>query len=307
MRTDIETSLREIGDQLDSFLFPLVKNGGIVVPSRPAIFLDRLGKEHEHAKAGQRRSEAGSRERQPVWQRPPAGTQSSAGARSSNGSGTPGHATSLVSADLRKKYSGELDAIEKAYPGMQHWQHNDGMWLLVESSLLPGLAPKANFAVGIPFGGHVVRSWGFWGSSAIGFEWIGPRHTNFPDGSICAFEPTDQTWVIGAPLVELLDLYTLWALRHLHLRAFGRWPGHQAVPHPYERILELRKDEYCGCANSHKFYGQCCRKSDLARNQIAEAINFTCLTAGGLRKPPNVVVRFMLEREEPPQFSDFTA
>ena len=138
----------------------------------------------------------------------------------------------------------------------------------------------------------------------MGSTWIGPRHTNFPDGSVCAFEPADKTWVIGDPLVTLLDLYTLWALRHLHLQVFGRWPGHQAVRHPYERILELREDEHCGCDMSDKLYGKCCRDRDLRRDRIADAVNFIILASGGLRKPPNSVVKFVREHIEPPRFGD---
>jgi hypothetical protein len=190
---------------------------------------------------------------------------------------------------------------------MQHWQGDDGIWLLIESSLLPGRSPKANFIVGISFSSGIVRAWGFQGSAAIGFEWIGPRHTNFSDGSICAFEPKDGTWVIGDSLVDLLDLYTVWAVRHLHFKVLGRWPGGQAVCHPYERILELRKDEHCGCANSQKLYGQCCMENDLERNRIFDAIRFTVLMRGGLRKPPRSIVRFLLERAEPPPLSLLTS
>lgn len=300
MQTETENSLRKIGCQLDSFLFPLVRNGGIVVPSNSAVSPQILGKEYENAKSRKRRAEIQSTPRRTAWQGP------LVGARSSDRSGSSGNAASLVSTGLRTKYEAELSTVETAYPGMQHWQSDDGIWLLVESSLLPGLSPKAHFAVGISFTHGIVRAWGFQGSAAVGFEWIGPRHTNFPDGSICAFEPTDGTWAIGDPLINLLDLYTLWAVRHLHFKVVGRWPGYQAVPYPYERILELREDEYCGCANSHKLYGQCCMESDLARNRIAEAIKFTLRMGGGLRKPPRAVVNFLLERVEPPPHSILT-
>lgn len=309
MHTEIETSLREIGKQLDAFLFPSVKNGGIVVPSRPAVSLSSVGKEHEHAQAGQKRSATGSREGQPVWQRTSAGPQPAAGSRSSERSGSPDHAAPLVGTDFRAQYLRELGEVERAYPGSQHWHCDDCIWIIVQSALLPGVSPKANFAVRVPLEdkNERVRAWGFWGNHAIGFEWIGPRHTNFPDGSICAFEQTDQTWLLGDSLIALLDLYTLWALRHLHLRTFGRWPGAQAVHFPYERVLELRDDEYCGCASSTRFYGQCCKNSDLELNLIAEAIRFAFLMGGGLRRPPEAVVKFMRERREPPSLTDLPA
>jgi hypothetical protein len=308
MRTEVEISLSEIGKQLDSFIFPVVKNGGIVVPSRPLILPKRVGEEQENAETGKKRSAARARERQLERTRPPAGTEPSTSAWSPERSRKTSHATSIVGTDLRSKYAQQLEVVERAYPGTQHWLENDCIWLVVESALLPGVSPKANFTVRIPFdGGGVVQTWGFWGSPAVGYEWIGPRHTNFPDGSICAFEPKDQTWLAGDSIVALLDIYTLWALRHLHLRSFGRWPGAQAVHYSYERMLELRDDEYCGCANSNKLYGQCCKVADLALNQITEAMKFTRLANGGLRRPPAEVVNFIRERGAPPCLADLIA
>lgn len=217
---------------------------------------------------------------------------------------SPRQTAPVVCTYLQEKYEDELDAVHEAYPSTQIWHQEAGLWLLTESSLLPGLRQKAIFLTGIFFARKIVRSWGFWGDFLAGSTWIGPRHTNFPDGSVCAFEPTDGTWIIGDSIVELLDLYTLWALRHLHLQVFGRWPGHQAVRHPYERILELREDEHCGCGQSDKLYGECCRNKDLARSRIADAVNFNLHFSGGLRKPPSSVVKFIHEQIEPPQFSD---
>ena len=130
-----------------------------------------------------------------------------------------------------------MSSIEVAYPGTQFWTSNEALWLLVESGVLPGVFPKANFVVGINFAEKSVKGWGFRGCYLVGYEWIGPRHTNFPDGSICAYDIRDATWAFGDSLVELLDLYTLWALRHLHLSTLGRWPGAQSIPHAYERIM----------------------------------------------------------------------
>jgi hypothetical protein len=137
-----------------------------------------------------------------------------------------------------------------------------------------------------------VRSWAFWRDPLAHPEWIGPRHTNFPDGSICAFEPKDGTWCFGDPLVQLLDLCTLWALRHLYLQEFGRWPGYQSIHFPGERLLELRGDEHCGCSNSEKLYANCCMPTDMTGNRIGESLSFFWHT-GGLRKPPEAVVSYV--------------
>lgn len=187
--------------------------------------------------------------------------------------------------------------LQKIYPGVQLWEQEQGVWVLVESGLFPGLRQHAMFLVGVSYLRATVRSWAFWGDPLAAPSWIGPRHTNFPDGSICAFEPTDGTWLFGEPLVALLDLYTVWAVRHLHLRIFGRWPGPQAVHMPYERVLELNADEHCGCGESNRRYGECCRGKDLTRNRIKDAVEFFFWSGGVLRSPPAPVERFVRERQ----------
>jgi len=300
MQEEIADMLSRIGCQLDSFSFPTVKNGGIVVPGASAVFPSNSGKEFNN---GTRKGRSTGTEPAP-WgaarQKPLAGTWPAGGSR------PPGETASVLVSGFRTQYEAELSSVEVAYPGTQVWASNDGLWLRVESGLLPGLFPKTVFMVGINFADRNVRGWGFQGSPAIGYEWIGPRHTNFPDGSICAFEPRDGTWFIGDRLVELLDLYTLWALRHLHLKAFGRWPGMQSILHAYERILELRDDEYCGCANSQILYKDCCKDSDHRHAVIKEALRFTIDTMGGLRSPPRKIVEFLLNRGDPPSIASLT-
>ena len=104
--------------------------------------------------------------------------------------------------------------------------------------------------------------------------------------------------------MQLIDLYSLWACRHLYLKEYDRWPGRQAVIHPYERILELKLNEYCGCDHSNNLYGDCCHRKDLKCNRIAEAVNFTIAYHGGYRKPPKAVTDFILYQSNPPQIHD---
>jgi len=281
--------LREIGDQLDRNIFPSIKDAGIVVPSNPSSS-STLGKEKWNG--NKRRSATGS------W-------EGTAGGQGTTGGSRPaGEATSFVCERVPSRYEDELGAVHRAYPGARVWSRDDGLWLLARSSLLPGLPQAAIFLVGISHHNRAVRAWGFWQHSTLDMTWIGPRHTNFPDGSICAFEPSDGTWLFGDSLVELIDLYTLWALRHLHLGVFDRWPGPQAVHFPYERILEFRDDELCGCANTTRRYGQCCKSKDLVRNRITDAVNFTMATAGGLRQPPASIVAFMHQQRDPPPIEE---
>lgn len=294
-----EVALREIGEQFDADLYPVVKNGGIVVPRAPAISPMILGKEIQNGKSRKGRSEAGA------WAGASAGQGAAGGPRAARGSGAAAASAPVARADLREHYEEELlGGLQDAYPGTRHWLKDDGLWLIAESSLLPGLSFKANFVVAIPFDGPCARSWGYWGGAASGFSWIGPRHTNYPDGSICAFDNADHAWHIGKPIISLLDLYSSWAVRHLYLQAFGRWPGYQSVQVPYERVLELREDEYCGCENFGRRYAECCRERDLALHLVNAAINFDKRSGGGHRTPPVEISKFVLDQSSPPQMSD---
>ena len=212
--------------------------------------------------------------------------------------------TPIIITDIQTTYESELDEVFHAYPKTQVWRQSEGLLLLVESGLLTDLHQTALFLVAIPYAQRsIVRGWGFWVGS-IYINWFGPRHTNFPDGSICAFEPSDKTWVKGDSIIELLDLYSLWAVRHLHLKTFGRWPGRQAVHFPYERVLEFRADEYCGCNNSDKLYGACCSAKDHSSSLVSNAIDFTIKCNDGIRQPPSAVVKLIHERKNPPLISD---
>lgn len=289
MNQNAAVNLKQIGCQLDLMVFPRVKNGGVVTPSELAVSFDMGEEKHyEH----ERRSATQSRKR-------PTGGQGSP-----RGAWAPRQAAPLVGASLQAHYEDELDAIYRAYPGTKVWLQKDGFWLLAESSLTPGLRQAAIFLVGISYQNSIAKAWGFWKDPLTTLKWIGPRHTNFPDGSICAFHPTDGTWIVGDPLVELLDLYSVWAVRQLYLEEFGRWPGPQAVLHPYERMLELRADEYCGCGRYDKLYGECCRDADLKKNRIAQAVNFLVCFAGGLREPPEEILRTVCYNLEPPRFNE---
>lgn len=274
-------SLREIGQALDHGQFPGVKSGGVVVP----IDLERsplvMGME--------KRSDRSKRTRRQ--------TSRGRASRTTGGSAAPSATAPFIGANLRAKYARDVEDVAQAYPGARVWWRPDGIWLLTTSAIIDGAGCRASFVTAAPFDCTVrVRSWGFWYPTI----WIGPRHTNFPDGSVCSFEPDDGTWMPGDPLVDLLDINTLWALRHLHLRTFGRWPGRQSVRDPYERTIEIQSDELCGCDAATKIYGECCRRADLARNRIADAVHFNCTRAWGERRPPEFVVDFMLGRSELP-------
>jgi len=281
--------LAQIGQQLDQGEFPRVTNGGVVLPSNVPIRSSTLGTEHNYVfKSATRGSSAGS------WQ------GAAGGQRTSSGPRTPGSAAPLLGTAVPANYESELSAIREAYPDAQLHADDHGYWLTARSSVLEGLAKAAQFYIAVAPNWSSVRSWAFWTHPVMYPEWIGPRHTNFFDGSICAFEPSDETWRYGDSFVSLLDLYTVWALRHLHLQILGRWPGYQAVHRPIERLLELRDDEYCGCAATSRLYGQCCKAKDSSVSHVREAVQF----ALSPRCPPRLLVASVIGAKRLPRIAD---
>lgn len=254
-------TLQQIGRHLDRGIYPAVYHGGFVKPREDAIPITR-GEEDHHERQTQRRPAT------EPWQ------WAAGGQGASGGSGASDQATQIVRPDLQSQYSEELSAVQKTYPRTLAWQLREGILLLTESALIEDIDRSALFLTAVPYDDRKgVKSWGFWGSLTLPGPWIGPRHTNVPDGSICAFEPRDGTWRKGDSLIELLDLYSLWAVRHLHLEHYQRWPGYQSVGFPHERILELRPDEFCGCGQSNRLYRDCCLAEDRRISSLTAAMS----------------------------------
>jgi hypothetical protein len=217
--------------------------------------------------------------------------------RASGGSRPPGAAASVVGADPRTQVEEQLGGLQEQYPGTQHWRQDDGIWLLIPTRLIPGLDHYAILVLAIQYETGLVRSWAFWVIHMSPPSWIGPRHTN-ADGSICAFDVADGTWTWVKPLVTLIDLYTIWVVRQLHVKAYGRWPGKQAVHVAGEMMLEFDPQEYCGCLDGTKRYADCCMDKHLAGNRIRDSLNYYWLF--GLRSPPAEVVAFARKQHTPP-------
>lgn len=297
MDLSTRATLARIGFELDRGARLVVKNGGIVALSNSAI-LSTLGEEKFDVSERSR-----GRESAPgtPWARPGSTWSQGRGSWSqARGSWTACPAAPLLGSAVNTYREEDLKTVYRAYTGTKTWQDEEGMWLLTESTVLPGLRQAAVFLTAISYSQQSAKGWGFWASSITPASWIGPRHTNFPDGSICAFFAEDGTWMVGEPLTDLIDLYTVWALRHVHLQVIGWWPGEQAPCHPYERLLECTETEYCGCGSGLR-YGRCCRGRDLARDRIADAVNFALSTGGCVRRPPRAVMDFVSgHRSHPP-------
>lgn len=297
MKAETKRLLGEIGVQLDQGHFPAVFDGGFVRPCKTGVHFETQGQETENVGTGSTRSAA----RPGSW---------AAGREGATGQPwTARAAPPVVSAELRRRYEAGLNDFVHAYPGARVWASENEMWLLVESAVVTGLERVATFIIRLPFSYPVhlpylrlreVKAWAFW-STAVSQTWIGPRHTNFPDGSVCAFEPGDRTWLPGGSITTLVDLYTLWTARHLHLEIFGRWPGYQSVPFAAERIIELRDDEFCGCDNSGALYRDCCRPHDIENIDTEKFLAFWLNgLQSGRRRPPPEIVRFAWAKDNPP-------
>lgn len=294
--TDIRVVLQEIGVALDQHRTLRVHIHGIIaVAQQPSVSTAQ-----EKSNEGQRKTgpAAGSRKR------------SARRKRSADRSRPTGTSSRIGGDVLRVAYEGQVLSLSQAYPTLKTFSDDDGTWLLAKSSIITGLEREATFLVAVPHrSGPGPRAWGFWTSAGEPSKWIGPRHTNFQDGSICAFAPDDRAWLEGGDLRTLLDLYSVWALRHLHLEILGRWPGKQyglsgAEPRvqAYYRQKECKDEELCGCGSEARRYLACCKASDLQWGLIETASAFLRHVPGGFstRQPPTSVVDFVEGRSAVP-------
>ena len=178
------------------------------------------------------------------------------------------------------------------------------MWIKVESAVLDGINRSATFLVVLPFDpDKFPKCWGFW-NLPNGPHWIGKRHTNFPEGDVCAFVPESRAWMPRGNLDALFDLYTVWALRQLHLEEFKRWPGRQYSAHPYYALAEFKPDELCSCDQPEppRHYGECCRPKHLAMNLLDLKASFERKIGFTLshRMPPHAVLDYIMSGVELP-------
>jgi hypothetical protein len=282
-------ALASLGRQLNARSELRVLNGGVVVPSTPTVPSSSLGVEMQDVDAkATRRSETRPRQRAPGWQGPPRRPWPT------------GAAAPVIGRPLEKLYESELSGLAEFYPDPQFWHQVDGTWILWKSKVLDDLPRQALFLTGISNVWPLVLSWGFWTNDLTLPRWIGPRHTNFYDGSICAFEVKDETWLFGQSIVKLLDLYTVWALRHLHLEILGTWPGQQVAHYGIERIFEQGDTELCGCGSAVNLYRDCCKPKDVSQTRAADAVQFVWFP----RTPPRSISAVFLRGEEPPHLSE---
>ena len=279
--------LREVGRTLEVDGGLTVWRGGIVRPSGPPSTSQGLGSEKHHGSEQQRQ-----------YQRGPAtgsrqGTAGREGAPGGSGSSRP--ASPLLLGDLAAEYQRQFEDLDEHYPEAASYAVEGGYWVRAESALLSGYGGRALFCMSFPFSARLPRSWAFLRPPVGTYSWVGPRHTNFPDGSICAFHMEDRTWVPGDTVVTLLDLYSVWVVRHLHLMTFGTWPGGQFVHSSYERLLESRDDEQCGCGSGNRYHA-CHKQRDTSFVNLAAATRMAVFDRG----PPQDILRWAIHSGNPP-------
>ena len=286
------SALRLIGVALDECRTVRVKNRGLVVLDDEPATTQEVEPAYEQQS---QRPAAGARQRAARRKGSPRRQGAAPGSRS------PGAGSRLGS--LTSAYERQLRDVGEAYPGSKFLPDEDGLWLFAPSALLEGLERRAIFLIALPDTPEVEpRGWAFW-EEQDKLRWIGPKHTNLFDGSVCAYaNANDNMWFPGDDLRTLLDIYSVWAVRHLHLEIFGQWAGRQYAlldkdgrPDPYYRLTQIEPDELCTCS-SGKRYRHCCRPGDLGLGFVAAKTDFERRHGGrglGDRKPPQEVVIFL--------------
>ncbi len=197
-----------------------------------------------------------------------AGGPGSTGRSSPGGPRSPGATPSVFGKlGLTGDEASILEGVARAYPQVHVRTTPDLIWLIFLIMPIEGLEDSALLVSACPR--HYVSnliSWAWWWPL---LTWIGPRHTNYSlPGSICSFEPDDQTWEPGESLVTLLDLQVVWIVRHMFMRRFGRWPGRQVLHNSWERLTEQRPGELCGGCRSGRRYEECCEPADRAADPV---------------------------------------
>ena len=167
-----------------------------------------------------------------------------------------------------------LEELERWYPSSRIVRCSSGLALMsVDVGVIRSLPYRGRLLLEIPldepYGLNpfpkpntqlvpMVRAWASWGDG------VRPAGDHvYPDASICAYMPDE--WIWGRdPLHVLVDWYTSWLAKCLHLQFLNRWPGRQ---HCSARVAMRRKmlDEYCRCGGP-KEYRECHYPKDRQRS-----------------------------------------
>ena len=164
-------------------------------------------------------------------------------------------------ASLTDRYLGFRPEILRYYPTAHFHEVEHGLWIVATIFPLGRHGPCYWVCLFLP--DHAAFSSKAFAFSVLGRhpKPVGPRHTNFPDGSICAFTDEDDAWRPGDNPKILLNLYAEWLICQLFLAIEHRWPGRQIGLDATYRQEEFGPREWCHC-NSGERYGVCHYKED---------------------------------------------
>lgn len=157
-----------------------------------------------------------------------------------------------------------LTELRRHYSSVRRWKEvsGTGVWLAVSIFPLGRGGPQADLIIAVPRDPAVfILSWGFWRIDGR-VVWIGPKHTNYPCGSICAFPAGSGVWTEGHGIRAYVDRLAEWIMRHLYLDAEGLWPGAHEGLHIYYRLRHTHPHECCTRCRSLNRYEECCRGID---------------------------------------------
>lgn len=270
--------LRRIGRVLMKDEYPRIFPGGVIALDTPPDLIHKSSAKDE-ALAKSTEGSRGSAARQ--------GQGSQGWERSAGGAWPPVPEAPLFGeATLSGEYERRLGEVRTRYPKARFRVSPDALWLNIRTRPILSCPEESLLVMRLPEEhDEPVMSWAWWFPGL----WIGPRHTNAPNGSICSFEPRDRTWHRGLGIDRLLDLHMLWIVRHLHLRVFGFWPGPQSNQNPLERVLEQDVRELCGCGSGYT-YGECHKLEDVhwmkCRGYAVQSVDFE-------RAPPRALLSFL--------------
>lgn len=282
-RAEALAVLQRIGEELDLHQTLRVLRGGVVQPSTSRPLSHLLGEVSAHDGA---RKPAGS-------ERPATGQGQ--GAAEGNPAGTrPGPSAGQVvrergvEAKFVTDIEGATDAQE-GYPQLRARLAGPIIWLEGEIDPVPGLGRAARVRISYPMDTTIpVRAWAWWQKG----KWIGPRHTNYGEGSICAYEVTDRSWTRAMPLIRYIDQVAGWITRHIYLAEFGRWPGQQVLHTARERLRQHQPGEICGACRSGQPYELCHKLADMQMGRMAIEQEYKRHFGKNVQRPPETELAF---------------
>lgn len=164
---------------------------------------------------------------------------------------------------LTERYLGFRPEILLYYPTAHFREADYGLWITVRIYPLGTTGPCYWVCLFLPQNPEFSpKGFAFRRLSPTPLP-VGPRHTNYPDGSICAFTDDDDAWRPGDSPKILLNLYAEWLVCHLFLRIERRWPGRQVGLDATYRQSEFDAREWCDCGSGRR-YGECHSPLDAA-------------------------------------------